>query len=234
MKVIFLINDLVAPNDSGPIYKETDMGRLPVEPFNTFSNLFFLGIILYFSIKLYKELKDHTFIALCLPVMLISLVGGMTYHGTRSHQFWLYLDWVPIMLLCAAVVIYFITKLTPIWWKRLLAIGLILSISFAIRNLPFPKGLRISIGYVVTALTVLVPIVTYLVYTKGKNLKWVVAAFVIFGVAILFRSVDKITDLELFYMGTHWLWHLFGGLAVFCLMQYIYLDNLKRKPLDKN
>lgn len=31
-------------------------------------------------------------------------------------------------------------------------------------------------------------------------------------------------------MEIHWLWHLFGGLAVFCLTQYIiYLDNLKNK-----
>lgn len=227
-----LIVENLIPNDSGPIYKETVMGRLPVEPFNTFSNLIFLAIIVYFSIKIYDRLGKHRFIAFCLPVMIISLIGGMIYHGTRSHQFWLYLDWVPIMFLCAAVVIYFITKLTSVWWKRILAIIIILSVSYIVRNLPFPKGFRISIGYVVTALTVLVPIVSYLIHTKGRHSQWVIAAFSIFGIAVLFRTLDKITTTEFFYMGTHWLWHLFGGLAVFCLMQYIYLDNLKTKVVS--
>lgn len=124
--------------------------------------------------------------------MLISLLGGMIYHGTRSHQFWLYLDWVPNYVMCAVVVIYFVTKLTFVWWKGVLAILFIMSISYIVRNLPFPIGFSISIGYVITALTDLVTNVLYVIHAKGKHLQWVIAAFSIFGVAVLFRTLDKI------------------------------------------
>ena len=31
-------------------------------------------------------------------------------------------------------------------------------------------------------------------------------------------------DTAIFSMGTHWLWHLFGGIAVHFLIAYIYQD----------
>jgi len=42
---------------------------------------------------------------------------------------------------------------------------------------------------------------------------------------VLFRVLDKRLDFDFFWMGTHWLWHLFGGTAVFFILQYIYRDN---------
>ena len=57
------------PNDSGPIYQETMAGRLPVEPFNTFSNIFFLFIIIHFSLKVYSDYRNHRFLAWSLPVL---------------------------------------------------------------------------------------------------------------------------------------------------------------------
>ncbi|MER3375669.1 MAG: hypothetical protein RIM83_13605 [Allomuricauda sp.] len=104
------------PNDSGPIYLETVQGRLPVEPFNTYSNLVFLALLVYWGIKIYKNPKQQLFLACVLPVIGISYIGGTIYHATRSHEFWLRLDWMPIMLLCAALVIYFIFKLVRTWW----------------------------------------------------------------------------------------------------------------------
>lgn len=94
--------------------------------------------------------------------------------------------------MCAVVVIYFVTKLTFVWWKGVLAILFIMSISYIVRNLPFPIGFSISIGYVITALTDLVTNVLYVIHAKGKHLQWVIAAFSIFGVAVLFRTLDKI------------------------------------------
>ena len=39
------------PNDRGPIYLETLMGRFPVEPWNTFSNLLFLALIVFWFLR---------------------------------------------------------------------------------------------------------------------------------------------------------------------------------------
>ncbi|MER3319617.1 MAG: hypothetical protein RIB79_15100 [Allomuricauda sp.] len=214
----------VFPQDSGPIYLETVEGRFPVEPFNTYSNLIFLVLIIYWGVKVYRNPKQHQFLAWVLPIIAISYVGGTVYHATRSHEFWLRLDWMPIMLLCAALVIYFIFKLVKSWWQRLLLIAILLGTSFLLRILPIPSGLRISLGYIITAATILVPLLWYLVKTNGRNVIYVVVAFLIFSVAIFFRSIDL--HQNLLPMGTHWLWHLLGGIAVHFLIAYIFKDNL--------
>ncbi|MDC6365276.1 MULTISPECIES: hypothetical protein [Flavobacteriaceae] len=212
------------PQDSGPIYLETIEGRFPIEPFNTYSNLIFLVLLMYWGSKVYKNTKQHLFLAWVLPVIAISYVGGTVYHATRSHEFWLRLDWMPIMFLCMALMIYFIFKLVHKWWQRLLFVLALLGVSFLVRTLPLPQALRISIGYVITALTILFPLALYLIKTKGRGLLWVVLAFSIFGLAIFFRSIDLTQTF--FPMGTHWLWHFFGGVAVHFLITYIFRDNL--------
>ncbi|GAA4275041.1 ceramidase domain-containing protein [Aquimarina gracilis] len=218
---------LQIPNDTGPIYRETLMNRLPVEPFNTFSNLIFLFIVIYFSIRVYRDFKTHAFLGFCLPILAIGFVGGTLFHGTRSHQIWLFMDWVPIMILCMASVFYFIFKVFQSWWKRLLVIVAIFTVSFAVRQLPIPHVIQISLGYVITAITVLLPIVLYLIKTKGRHKKLVILAVINFSLAVSFRSLDKFLETDILYMGTHWLWHLFGGISVFYLMLYLYRDNIR-------
>ncbi|MBS9463338.1 hypothetical protein KIM67_13045 [Flagellimonas sp. 389] len=46
----------------------------------------------------------------------------------------------------------------------------------------------------------------------------------VFDIAVFFRSIDL--KQSVFEMGTHWLWHFFGGVAVHCLIAYIFKDNL--------
>ncbi|MEC7770667.1 MAG: hypothetical protein VX798_05745 [Bacteroidota bacterium] len=212
------------PNDSGPIYLETMEGRFPAEPFNTFSNLIFLALIIYWGIKVYRNPGQQRFLAWVLPIIGISYVGGTVFHATRSHEFWLRLDWMPIMLLCAALVIYFIFKLVSVWWQRIIWVIVLLGTSLLLRILPIPAGLRISLGYVITAATILIPITWYLIKTKGKNIGFVITAFFIFAIAVFFRSIDL--HQNFFPMGTHWLWHLLGGIAVHFLIAYIFKDNL--------
>lgn len=211
------------PHDTGPIYKETLMSRFPVEPFNTYSNLLFLAIIIYFGFKIFRRPKQHIFLSVAVPVIFIGYIGGTIYHATRSAEVWLYMDWVPIMLMCLAATIYFVYKTTPRLGYRILWIALMLTANFGIRALNVPHGLQISIGYVVTALTVLIPIFAYLYTTKWKNTQWVLLAIASFVVAIIFRTADK--HQEFLEMGSHWLWHSFGAIAVFFLMNYIYKDD---------
>nr|WP_299386569.1 hypothetical protein [Allomuricauda sp.] len=212
------------PNDSGPIYLETMAGRFPVEPFNTYSNFIFVVIVIYWGLKVYKNPKKHLFLSWVLPVIAFSYVGGTMYHATRSHEFWLRLDWMPIMFLCMTLVFYFVFKITKHWWQRVLLLILFLGASYLLRILPIPSGLRISLGYAITGLTVLLPMVWYLYKTQWKNTGLVALVFLIFGLAIYFRSIDLTQTL--LPMGTHWLWHLLGGVAVHFLIAYIFKDNL--------
>lgn len=210
------------PNDSGPIYQETIEGRIPVEPFNTFSNIIFIVILVYFWMKIRKNPKQHPFFLFAIPVIFMSWVGGTVYHGTRSHQFWLVLDWLPIMLVCLGGIVYFITKIKKKWWERLLFFLGLMLLSFLPRLIILPNEYRISFGYAVTAITVLTPFIWYAYNTGWKNVQLILIAIFIFGLAVTFRTLDNIT--VLLPMGTHWLWHTFGGVAVFFLLLYIYKD----------
>lgn len=213
----------IFPNDSGPIYQETVSGRLPVEPYNTFSNLIFLFILMYFAIKIYKNPKQHIFFCFALPIIFASWIGGTMYHATRSHEFWLVLDWLPIMVVCFIGILHFIGKITKNWGFRIMFFLALLSINFIVRKVNFPKGYNISIGYVTTAISVLLPFFWYAKITKWRNIGLIFLGIFFFVVAITFRTIDL--KVNLFPMGTHWLWHLFGGFAVFSLLLYIYKDD---------
>lgn len=223
---------LYLASDGGPVYKETDLTRFPVEPFNTFSNLVFLMIILYFAYKVYKNARKHYFLAICIPVLFTGFIGGTLYHSTRSSPAWLYLDWVPIVLLCMAASIYFVFKLEKSLYYQLGIVVLIVFLSIGMRRLPVPGLSKDTVGYLATAAALLLPMVWYIIETRGRYAGFILAALGSFSVAILFRISDRFVDTELLYMGTHWLWHLFGGISVFFLMTYIFKDaNAEVEPV---
>lgn len=219
--------------DGGPVYKETDLSRFPVEPFNTFSNIIFFLIIVYFAFKVYKEASRHYFLAVSIPVLFLGFLGGTIYHASRSHPLWLYLDWVPIILLCMAASIYFVFKLDKSLVTKILIIAVIVFISIGVRRLPVPPSYKETVGYIATAIALLLPMVWYVVSTRGRHVGLIVCALGSFILAIFFRMLDRFVEADMLYMGTHWLWHLFGGISVFFLMSYIYIDALSHeKPVE--
>lgn len=221
---------LTFPKDSGPIYQETLSGRLPVEPFNTYSNILFLLIIIHFSIKVYKDYKNHRFLAWSLPVLFLGFIGGTVYHATRSHDVWMYMDWLPIVILCLAVSVYYTVKLRMSRKKRLLLIMVILFLVFGVRLIPLSPHTETSVGYIGTVVGLLLPIIIYFFNTRLHHWGYVLMAVISFGFAISFRILDKFV--YIFPMGTHWLWHIFGALSVFFLINYIYNDKLTHVELS--
>lgn len=220
----FLQEALTLAADGGPVYQETDLTRFPVEPFNTFSNVVFLMIVLLFAYKVYQETRTHYFLAICIPVLFLGFIGGTMYHATRSSPAWLYLDWVPIVLLCMAASIYFVFKLDKSLFYKIGVIVLIVAISIGLRRLPVPGLSKDTVGYLATAAALLLPMAWYIIATQGRYSRYIFAALGSFVLAILFRISDRFVSTDVLYMGTHWLWHLFGGLSVFFLMTYIYKD----------
>lgn len=220
----FIEKALRLANDGGPIYKETDLTRFPVEPFNTLSNLVFLGIILFFAARVYKEAGKQYFLAICIPILSLGFLGGTMYHATRSSAWWLYLDWVPIVLLCMAASFYFVFRLKKPLHYQVGMIILIAIISIGVRRLPVPPSFKETLGYIATAAALLLPMLWYVISAKGRYAGFIAAALGSFLIAIFFRMLDRFVDGDLLFMGTHWLWHLFGGISVFFLMYYIYLD----------
>lgn len=220
-----LLNAIRFPNDTGPIYRETLEGRLPVEPFNTFSNLLFLAIVIYFAVRVYKNVKQQLFLAFALPILFIGFFGGTVYHATRSHEIWLLMDWVPIVILCLSASVYFTFKYGKNNLQKYGLLVIVFLLLFGARFINWPLKLDASIEYIGTALGLLLPMGIYLVKTNFKFGENILFAFLSFSGAITFRILDQRTDfLEI---GTHWLWHSFGAISVFFLMRYIYKDCLR-------
>lgn len=211
--------------DSGPIYKETYVGEWPlVEPWNALSNLLFLAIVLFWAVRVYKHAAQHAFLAGALPVLFIGFVGGTLYHGTRSHEVWLLMDWVPIMLLSLAVSVYFAIQNRFRWYGTLALITFPFAISaLAWQADSLPQWARGLLGYPMMAFVILFPIVFYLNKHQWRHVQWVATALAMFIIAITCRSIDN-GPYDGLPMGTHWLWHIFGALASHFLIAYIYKE----------
>ncbi|WP_340199448.1 ceramidase domain-containing protein [Ascidiimonas sp. W6] len=215
------------PNDSGPIYRETIERGFPAEPWNTASNLIFLIILIYWSFRIYKSPHKHTFLKFALPLLLVGYIGGTLFHGTRSHEIWLLMDWVPIMLLCLAASIHFFIKLQA--GKVMITLVSILPFisAFTLQKVPIDPHLRSLIGYITIATVIMYPILQFMRKHAFEQRYYAMSAILFFLIAITFRSIDLEVNTELFYMGTHWLWHLFGGITAHFLIAFVFFTETK-------
>lgn len=204
--------------DGGPIYAETDFSQVIVEPWNAASALVFVGIALYWIVKLRGEYHEHPFISISLPVLMLGGIGGTLYHGLRTSPVFLYLDVGPIFALSLAAALYLWSKIWKRWWLFIAAAPLfLLGRHFASTYLSAHTVINIS--YATTAVFLLTPILLVLQRTDWKYKVWVIAALVSFAVALYFRLIDLRAPLP---MGTHWLWHLLGAVASAALITYLY------------
>lgn len=208
------------PNDFGPIYAETDLSRFPVEPWNTASNLIFLLIIIYFAWTTRLNFKKYPLIVFSLPILFVGFFGGTVFHATRSNRIWLMMDYLPIMILSLLASMALLKELLGSWIEAF-GVGAILFIGvrviFAYSALPI--GFRISIGYTSLALIIILPAIFVSKKAEWLGISYILSAIIFFAGAITFRILDSAKILP---MGTHFLWHIFGGVSVFCLIKFLF------------
>lgn len=216
--------------DFGPIYRETNLSQFPVEPWNTYSNVVFLLYVMYWGARLYFSKDKHPFLVFAVPILGIGLIGGTIYHATRSHYIWLLMDWVPIAFLCVWLSLYYARKLH--YRPHAIAIIIllpILSIFLVHEFLYKVPWLQFFLGYPVLAGLILYPMLHHARLHRWKGASFIFAAIFVFIVALSFRALDFTGNLDEMTMGTHWLWHIFGGITVHFLTIYIYLDEYRNK-----
>jgi len=213
-------------NDFGPIYTETDLSSFPVEPFNTFSNLFFLVVVVYWFLQIKNTNMPERlskYLKFSLPVLFVGYVGGTVYHATRSHDIWLLLDFLPILIL-VLITSYFC-------WRRLkMSFPVVIGCLIGLVGLPrlyvysFAESaeVNISFSYLILSLAVTLPIFIYEFKTGRKTLGAFLLALGTVMVALGFRVLDS-SDFIVsnFPMGTHFLWHSFGALGCHFLISYL-------------
>lgn len=224
----------------GPVYVETDLTRIIVEPWNAASAGLFLAIVAYWAWRLRGRVREHLFIAVCLPLLLVGAVGGTVYHAFRGAAIWLMMDWMPIVILCVSFGVYLWSRVWRWWPMALTGVGaLFLALRAAFTVLPI--GLAVNLAYAGMAAYVLVPAGVVLWRTRLRWAGYVVGAALCFAAAISARVVDAWaveqaragldtagTVLTALPMGTHFLWHVFGALATHLAIAYVY--RLDRAP----
>ncbi len=217
MLLSYLLN--IPLRDGGQAYTETNLDRFVVEPWNFVTAAFFVAVAVFWFLKIRKEIPRFGFLFAMLILLLIGGVGGTIYHGFRWHRAFLMMDWMPIMIITFSASVYFFIKAWGKWWPP----ALVLVLFFFLQGWLFKSGLpiqtAINLNYASMAVVVLVPIGWYLVKTGFANGHLVGLALLAFGAALFFRWADK---LAWFPMGTHFLWHVFGLVAVHLMLLFLY------------
>jgi hypothetical protein len=213
-------------HDFGPIYAETDPSHFPVEPYNSFSNLIFLVIVILYFRRTGLSFAKFPLTVSSLPILFTGFVGGTIYHATRSHSLWLFLDFIPIAVLVFCAAVYFWKRLTS---RLLLAILigplLLIVLRFILSQFELSRYVVISLSYSAMALTILLPAFIYAFRTHRGILPLLWGSLGFFVIAVIFRSLDSWPQVSaLFPMGTHFLWHIFGGISTCLMMEAIYRD----------
>lgn len=214
-------------SDYGPVYRETKPGRFPVEPWATASNLAFLLLVLTWAGRLRGRWRRHPLLAAALPLLTLGWIGGTIYHATRSHPAWLLLDWVPIALLLLATGAALWRRLTGRTALSLALTILPLGLSASLLLSPLPPGIRITANYALMGLSLALPAVLHCALRFPRGAPRLIVALAAFAAALAFRQWDLASPASL-PMGTHFLWHLFGALAAFCVIGYLFDDTERR------
>lgn len=209
------------PPDGGLLYKETDMAQFFPEPLNAITAVLFLVLAIFWTLKMKGNFKEYPFLTYCLVLLYIGAIGGTVYHSFRQWPVFIMMDWLPIMLLCLSAAFYFVAQSTRWYYAVAMVLGYLV-LMFTLRNwiLADNTSLFINVNYAIMASFVVFSVLRYLMYTQWKAAQWVGFAVLSFVFALTFRIADK---WEWFSFGTHFLWHTFGAVATFCMLNYIYL-----------
>ena len=222
MKTCYLLLQIL--HDGGPVYAETNLQRTIAEPFNAASGLLFIFLAVFWFYKLKGSYKKHQFLSLSLVVLTIGAIGGTLYHAFRESKVFLLMDWLPIVFLSLMASFYFLIRITRNIMLSTLIFAFLIGLQYLIYKISGEENshLSINLNYVAMAITIAGPTIAFLLLNKFYNWRLVAVGFATFGIALFFRIADK---WEILPMGTHFLWHVFGLIAVNCMFQFVYHVN---------
>lgn len=218
--------------DGGPLYAETDPGRILVEPWNAISSLFIIIPAIYWLVRIRKDLPHFRFMLYCIPLIILGGTGSTLFHAFRAHRFFLFLDIVPTAMLTLALSIYFWLKILRKWWHILLIIiPVFLARVIFFRNLP--QHIAINISYAITGFITALPLIFLLLKTRFYRLTDITGTLISFMLALFFRQIDA-EEIPFLPMGTHFLWHVFSGPGAYFILSYLYFLRKRELALNNN
>ena len=207
-------------NDGGPVYSETELGNLIVEPWNAISSLLIVLPALYWLFRIKSEFRNYKFLLFAIPLMILGGSGSTLFHAFRVSRFFLFMDVLPTAVLTLSLSIYFWIKVLKKWWY----VFFIIIPVFFIRFLFFgnlPDHTAINVSYIITGIITGLPLIILLYKTRFYKFKYVLYTILLFILAILFRELDA-REISFLPMGTHFLWHVFSGIGAYYILAYLY------------
>lgn len=215
------------PADGGIIYAETDLNNLFPEPLNMISAGFFVVMAVYWIMKLNGYSKNHKILSIGSYILLIGSVGGTIYHGFRLHPFFILMDWLPILILCTYITVYFWAKVLKNWLYALIVLSVFVTVEFVAYKMLSATNMNLAnnVNYALIVISAICPLGLYLQQTRFIFGKWVFISIGFFCIALFFRIADS---WNLVHTGTHFLWHTFGAVATQAIFLYLYKGKLKR------
>lgn len=221
--------------DGGPIYAETDFSHTIREPWNMASAAIFVGLAAFYAWRLYGHYRKHPLLSTAIPILLLGGVGGTLYHGLRSERLFLLMDFVPILVLLLLCAVYCWLQVLPKAWWLLVVLppfAMAQALVWELHELlDWPRQVAFNLFYLTVAISTLVPILWLQIKTNYKFGRRFIFALVCFLCALLFRYLDGFRP-PLLPMGTHFLWHTFGAVATFFIMDYMLRYSLYKNSLS--
>jgi len=155
------------------------------------------------------------------------------YHGTRSNCFWLFLDWIPIVLNVGVLSFVF-------WngyfqnWKIALLFGLPPTLAATLLQLyfGFHSVLYSTLAYLSLFLSAIASLIFWIRKKGSLHLRLLGFAMISVGLSFLARLAERSPHFDFLTMGTHFLWHIFGAMTCHLVLLYLHRWQVSEKHVN--
>ncbi len=209
-------------HDGGPVYMETDLSQLIVEPWNAVSSLLIVLPAVYWLFMIGRDYRNYKFLLYAIPLMVLGGTGSTLFHAFRASRFFLFMDFMPSAVLTISLTVYFWIKIFRKWWYIFFIVILSIGLRYLLFTFMEPSPfMAINISYTITGVLVGLPVLLLLKRTGYHRAGDVVLTIFFFIAAIIFREMDA-REIIWLPMGTHFLWHAFTGFGGYFILSYLY------------
>lgn len=188
------------------------------EPVNTISNLIYF-LVGFVFLRSQKNIKDNYF-AKALGCLAVLVGVGSTLFHILAVSWSRYADLIPIWTFVALYILYSLRHFFGLsWFKASVVLLAIVVLSYMLLT-EVPLSIYVnthgSVEY--TPALVVAVLFSVLLFLRG-HLAWrkLAAGSFSLAVALIFRTID-LTYCPVVPTGTHFLWHIFTGVAIFLLL----------------
>src|ERR1700748_828313 len=123
------------PPDGGLIYKESNFHHFFPEPWNMVSSALFYIPAIYWLVKMKGFSRQYVFLSIITWLLFIGCTGSTVYHGLRRRHIFIFMDWVPIAIICLMASVYFWIKFTGRWIFGALALVAFVGMTIGIHSI---------------------------------------------------------------------------------------------------